>query len=653
MWNRTRREKGIRIMKRLALLAALTASFFLYALPVQAAYIDPSVMTYAIQAIAGIVIALSTFFGVYAGRIRQRFRGGESRKNDERDDLEFHDPRDGSLRKTAVPFMEPAEDLPREKPKPDLVYALFLAFSLSFMFCFYEPLQIFFTNLIEFDYEFRNIIGWITLLFFIAFALLALLFFLSGKLSKKLFYLLFFLGSWLFFAMYVQGTILISDLPSTSGAAPDWSQYGKQELQSLLLYGSFFVIGLVLLRLLKKKFWAFAGYGSLFVAGILAVTLAVTCVRNDGMRRSVISPRISRDDLNLVSSNRNFIILVMDAMDSMTFKTMTETDDPEYKEYFEDFTYYPDTLAGYPYTRFSLPLILSGEWFENRQSFTEFSTAALKNSKLFSSLEEQGYSMSLYENEVICEDRSFLRFTNITDTRFEIENPVRFMEDELRMSFYMFMPYQLKKYTPDVFARLADQASTADLFSWDNIRIHDYFKENGMETTEDSRFVYIHAKGAHLPFEYDRDLNRIPEEENPTYIGSAEGTITLIHEYLDLLKKTGAYDNSVIIIMGDHGYVENDRSIGRQNPLLLVKGFGEHHPFAESGRSVSFGDLMEAYRLLQDGASSETLFPYGRERSRRYLYYTRENEITEAELKDAPAWETESMRRTGREFNRE
>ena len=40
------------------------AFFFLFMVPVQA-YIDPSVMTYAIQAVAGVAIALGTVFGLY------------------------------------------------------------------------------------------------------------------------------------------------------------------------------------------------------------------------------------------------------------------------------------------------------------------------------------------------------------------------------------------------------------------------------------------------------------------------------------------------------------------------------------------------------------------------------------------------------------
>ena len=43
----------------------------LFTVDAQASYIDPSVMTYAIQAIAGVLIGLGTFFGLYWRKIRK------------------------------------------------------------------------------------------------------------------------------------------------------------------------------------------------------------------------------------------------------------------------------------------------------------------------------------------------------------------------------------------------------------------------------------------------------------------------------------------------------------------------------------------------------------------------------------------------------
>ncbi|MBR1470715.1 MAG: hypothetical protein IJ600_03630 [Lachnospiraceae bacterium] len=61
------------------------------------AYIDPSVMTYVIQAVAGIVIALGAVFGIYFRKMKKalfRFlRIDENRNKEvESDDVVYHRP---------------------------------------------------------------------------------------------------------------------------------------------------------------------------------------------------------------------------------------------------------------------------------------------------------------------------------------------------------------------------------------------------------------------------------------------------------------------------------------------------------------------------------------------------------------------------------
>lgn len=76
---------------RLFILYLSTCLFFLQITAVKADYVDPSVMTYAIQSIAGLLIGLGTFFGVYWRKIADSFQD-TSLKEIEPDTLSFHDP---------------------------------------------------------------------------------------------------------------------------------------------------------------------------------------------------------------------------------------------------------------------------------------------------------------------------------------------------------------------------------------------------------------------------------------------------------------------------------------------------------------------------------------------------------------------------------
>lgn len=65
------------------------------------------------------------------------------------------------------------------------------------------------------------------------------------------------------------------------------------------------------------------------------------------------------------------------------FVTPMLEENPDYREIFEDFTYYPNTVGAYPFTMMAIPHILSGEWFENQESFWDYNVNAFKNAPLF------------------------------------------------------------------------------------------------------------------------------------------------------------------------------------------------------------------------------------------------------------------------------
>lgn len=53
-----------------------------------AGYIDPSVMTYAIQAIAGVIIAVGAFLGIYLRKAKKKLGIDENRNKEvETDDI--------------------------------------------------------------------------------------------------------------------------------------------------------------------------------------------------------------------------------------------------------------------------------------------------------------------------------------------------------------------------------------------------------------------------------------------------------------------------------------------------------------------------------------------------------------------------------------
>ena len=98
----------------------------------------------------------------------------------------------------------------------------------------------------------------------------------------------------------------------------------------------------------------------------------------------------------------------------------------------------------------------------------------------------------------------------------------------------------------------------------------------------------------------------------------------------------------------------NLESIGRQNPILFVKGIDEHHDMKNSDIKVSYTDLNALYLdLLDDKKSTEVFSDIPEDRERRIMVYEylKENKMEEY-IQKGNAWDNETMVKTGKKYNR-
>ena len=153
----------------------------------------------------------------------------------------------------------------------------------------------------------------------------------------------------------------------------------------------------------------------------------------------------------------------------------------------------------------------------------------------------------------------------------------------------------------------------------------------------------------------------IINELDGTYEQSAQATMVGAMDYVEHLRNSEAYDNTVLIVMSDHGYNGSLGQSGeatwmRQCALLLIKGRNEHHDTMQISQApISFEDLQEAYTRLLDGKQSTAAFDWkeGDVRERRFLKYSFLDEDHMQEyVQTGYAFDRNTMKATGREYNR-
>lgn len=515
----------------------------------------------------------------------------------------------------------------------ELKPAFFLSLTFCFMLLIYAPLELYVNNMEEFWYDAFLLFPFIIKDFFFFFAI-SLAGFAVAYLVAKIVYEIALYGYFVcMIACYIQGNYMVKGLPPLDGTDINWTWYRPEMIKSTIMWAvvaAICLIGFIILKYDKMK--KTVSYISIFMILMLASTITVLSINGDIFTKKQYE-KFNKLDQFEMSTDTNFVIVMLDAIDEECFWQVWEQH-PEYAEEMRDFTFYNNAMSGYAYTDHSLPLIISGEWYENKEPFSDYQIRIFKDSPFFNRLKEQGYTLSYYEDEYKFEvgvmDGAF---NNLAYTQSSLWDEPLFNKRIIKMVGMKYAPYLLKPkcwFNVDMLNNQEMTPKDEELFSWKNKAFYDDVKDDDITYVDGKRFKLIHLMGAHVPFYYDKDVNEV---DNANYYTCIESSMTVTMAYLDKLREAGVYDNSVIIVLSDHGYniegdavdtpQRNENETGRQHPILFIKGLNENHDFQVSGAPISYEDLVSAYYKLMDGVGSDDCFEYkeGDQRERRYLLY--------------------------------
>lgn len=530
---------------------------------------------------------------------------------------------------------------------------LLLSLCLSFLVCIYAPLELYLTNISEFWIKSSEYVPACLIMFFAVLIAGIIGFTVVRLINKNLYDICLVIGGAVLLGMYIQGNFLIKNLPSMEGAKVDWGNYPAERIKSIIAFAVPIVIFAVLLIVLKsKKFRKAVSVESGVLLLLFAITLTTLFITTDTKSVETVIPT-TKGEFDM-SEDSNYIVFLLDAVDGQKLKNAVENR-PEVKEALDGFTYYEDAFAAYPCTSRSIPLIFSGKWFENTESFKKYKNDAMINSPLIKSLEEKGYSIGIYEEKYELDKASFdNKFVNYFPSK-TVYN-IKMFEAVIKMGGIKFFPWDLKQFTWNVQKALTFCKKTEteyDNFTWSNTDFYNTVTGENPFTKSDTKCArYIHISGAHSPFQYDKDMNI----KEGTYDDNIEACVTIIGGYVKALKENGYYDNTAIVILADHGYNGEDirNELKRMNPVFMAKGFGEKHELKYSSAPISYIDLADALTRLSDGTAGDSIFDVAENevRTRRALLYkfNRENHMWEI-TSDGKASDYGAMKQTGKNFD--
>lgn len=555
-------------------------------------------------------------------------------------------------------------DIKKKIAGGQLLPGVFVSLAISFLIFLYAPIDLYCANISEFWFDFSTLLLTAFGMFTVSMLVLLLIYVIALWVHPKVYRIALTGGLALFICTYIQGNFMIDRLPPLDGTSIWWGKYDVLRMDTLMLWGIVLTIAIIAAIFLKKEKFENT---IMFISGVMALMLLVTVcstILTSGALTPKVHMHISVENEFQMSEEENFVIFVLDTADSREFTAMLE-DHPEYREIFSDFTYYENMMGNYSCTMNAVAYILSGKWFENQEPLDEYLNDVYLNSPLWEDLRNRGYRIDLYEDDIRALDDSVVdNFANVYHTTVSPSSYLELAKEELKLVGFRYAPYDLKRYCEtrevyfDELQVSKPDGTTAGTFTENNMDFKVALDENGVTVDQAGKiFKFIHLEGAHAPFIYGENMDYVPGGD---YRQNMEASITLAKNYIQALKESGAYDNTAIIVMADHGYNgqgdETDRDVWmRPTPMFLVKGKEEQHDTMQiSEAPVSYVDLWEAYMRLMDGEKSDALFDWkeGDTRERRYFRYSFSETYHLVEyIQKGHAQNLDTLEPTGREFN--
>ena len=442
--------------------------------------------------------------------------------------------------------------------------------------------------------------------------------------------------------LWVQANLFVWRTGVLDGSELIWS---PTDIRGIIDAGTWFVL---LPTILMAARWC-RKYVRTIAVTLIAVQLAATLfVAVKDMKKGEVQGSITIDESKkfIFSPERNVVILVLDSFNTMLFYKMLESD-PTLADKFDGFTYYPNIVGGYQSTCLAMPLIMTGQYFDNLKPYPTYIKDAYSGDSLPRILKSNGFRSEFYTswdgltNTGIYVNPSVV--DNIIPGRVSPQKTLADLEVLFATTLFRSVPYWIKisvherllvnlpkapeedilwvyqepngGHLHSVLNLLLDQIMGEPATPTQSLVDRDVFTEmlNAKACTTSDRpvFKYYHLVGTHPPLSLNgvhvRDSSEAIQQVAHILIGD------LVSGFLDKLKALGIYDNSVLYVLGDHGrlshldvrlpelyaseyhrgrFVTTDARMGQALPLFLYKPMHARGTMQTSMAPVTLADIV-------------------------------------------------------------
>jgi len=383
------------------------------------------------------------------------------------------------------------------------------------------------------------------------------------------------------------------------------------------------------------------------------------------------------------SKNKNVIIIILDSYPTDVFQEIIN----QHRELAKDldgFTYFRNSLGGYPFTELSVALILTGKYYDNSLPFEEWKRDAYTSASIPRVLTSAGWQVDVYPKvsfSVYYSDQIASNFVKGVPTVEKVSNIAQIYDMTLFRSLpHFFKPWiyndqswllkriGLKFMGKRFQKRDIHRTRVTGYGSEKKLRLQHIFLKKALRYSSDLQFIaqmltesstadtkgtfkFYHLGMPHLPLLLDENFRyQVMAATRQNYTKNATSAVKLMIIFLKRLKEMGIYDDSLVFIVGDHGAggqqqkfivqpgmpsapgqsVVTDFARVTAMPLILFKPPASHGELKITDAPASLGDIPATVfsnlgmPVAAPGTPLQALDPSA-PRERRFMVYSGRN----------------------------
>ena len=395
-----------------------------------------------------------------------------------------------------------------------------------------------------------------------------------------------------------------------------------------------------LLVLLKNKWKNVCAFICVLLIAMNSATLVSDFATKDFVNKNgtTINYALSEKNLFGVSKKENVVYFLFDRFDTKYYDEVVNDNPNYFSKSLDGFTYFDNAVSTFSRTYPAVAGLITGVTYDGNTSSNEYFKKAYTTSPFLKDLKSNGYDINIYADR-------YYEYSDAECFKDTVSNATKingYTPDKTNILKYLLslsdartiackMPTLLFKHTANGTVLTLSKLNSKDkIYHDDDAALYKNLKSSGLHyTNSDKNYTFIYLHGTHSPYTLNADAQRVKASTSKE---QTIGSFKIIADYVDQMKKLGVYDNSTIVITGDHGYPYTDTEpllestdTGTKTAVFVKPKSSKTSGLSVSHAPASVADIIPT--IVKDTgikASTdygESLFDIAQDSARKRIYY--------------------------------